>query len=136
MKAKVHIADGSFDWAVVREALRRTIPREEHGKPARGLASQNDGVEVSVLINDVFGGEILKTHTRRGWHFYNRIGGERIDLSVQETSRVSEGAGSGQYMDSPAEADSIVEWNDYTKLFLRFVRALEETVGLGSYQRA
>ncbi|MCK7537182.1 MAG: hypothetical protein MZV63_42560 [Marinilabiliales bacterium] len=42
---------------------------------------KNRDVEISVLINEVFGGEILKRHNGRGWHFYNRVNGECVDLT-------------------------------------------------------
>jgi hypothetical protein len=34
-----------------------------------------------LLINEFFGGEILKTSLPDGDHFYNRIDGHRIDLT-------------------------------------------------------
>jgi hypothetical protein len=33
-----------------------------------------------LLLNELFGGEILKTPLPNGDHFYNRIEGERVDL--------------------------------------------------------
>ena len=44
--------------------------------PARGQCNVT-----ALLINDLFGGEILKTSLPEGDHFYNRIDGERIDLT-------------------------------------------------------
>ncbi len=47
--------------------------------PARGQCS------VTVLVvQDIFGGEILKTETDAGMHFYNRIDGERCDLTLSQ----------------------------------------------------
>jgi hypothetical protein len=40
--------------------------------PAKGQC----GV-TALVVNDIFGGEILKTKLSDGWHFYNRINGER-----------------------------------------------------------
>jgi hypothetical protein len=34
-----------------------------------------------LLLNELFGGEILKTPLPEGDHFYNRIEGERVDLT-------------------------------------------------------
>ena len=44
--------------------------------PARGQCNVT-----SLLLNDLFGAEILKTPLPDGDHFYNRIGGERLDLT-------------------------------------------------------
>jgi hypothetical protein len=35
----------------------------------------------SLVINDLYGGDILRTQTTEGWHFYNRIDGQRYDLT-------------------------------------------------------
>lgn len=34
------------------------------------------------LIHSLFGGEILKTRLPAGYHFYNRIDGQRIDFTA------------------------------------------------------
>jgi len=44
--------------------------------PARGQCNVT-----SLLLNDVFGAEILKTPLPEGDHFYNRIDGTRLDLT-------------------------------------------------------
>jgi len=38
----------------------------------------------SLVVQDLFGGEILKTEAPGGWHFYNRVGGKRYDLTVSQ----------------------------------------------------
>ncbi|QLY81551.1 YunG family protein [Clostridium intestinale] len=35
----------------------------------------------SLVVNDFFGGDILKTKTSEGWHYYNRIGNKRYDFT-------------------------------------------------------
>jgi len=50
--------------------------------PAKGQC----GV-TALVVNDIFGGEILKTLTPEGWHFYNKINGQLYDLTE---SRLSE----------------------------------------------
>src|SRR5215813_7201481 len=47
--------------------------------PARGQCNVT-----ALLINELFGGEILKTQLPEGDHFYNRIDGERIDLTASQ----------------------------------------------------
>lgn len=44
--------------------------------PARGQCNVT-----ALLINELFGGQILKTPLPEGDHFYNRIDGRRIDLT-------------------------------------------------------
>jgi len=136
MKSQENSRSGSFDWTIVKEALRRALPPGEKQRGEAGLSSQNRDVEISVLINDVFGGEIVRTHTRRGWHFYNRINGERVDLAGQEETSSSDNSSFGQNSGATAETSGYYEQNDYTTFFLRFVTALEEAVGLGKFQTA
>ena len=47
--------------------------------PARGQCNVT-----ALLINELFGGEILKTPLPEGDHFYNRIDGARIDLTASQ----------------------------------------------------
>ncbi|ERK30452.1 YunG family protein [Clostridium intestinale] len=35
----------------------------------------------SLVVNDFFGGDILKTKTLEGWHYYNRIEDNRFDFT-------------------------------------------------------
>ena len=45
--------------------------------PARGQCSVT-----ALVAQDELGGELLKTRVGEAWHFYNRIGGERVDLTA------------------------------------------------------
>ncbi|MFC4544839.1 hypothetical protein ACFO25_00530 [Paenactinomyces guangxiensis] len=47
--------------------------------PARGQC----GV-TALVVNDLFGGEILKTPLPEGWHFYNRIHGQVYDFTASQ----------------------------------------------------
>ena len=47
--------------------------------PARGQCNVT-----TLLIHELFGGEILKTPLPQGDHFYNRIDGERTDLTASQ----------------------------------------------------
>lgn len=38
----------------------------------------------ALVINDFFGGQILKTLTDNQWHFYNRLNGQRIDFTAKQ----------------------------------------------------
>lgn len=62
--------------------------------PARGQC----GV-TSLVVQDLFGGEILKTRTPEGMHFYNRVNGARIDLTQSQFKVLP------VYQDRPATRD-------------------------------
>ncbi|WP_454190907.1 YunG family protein [Paenibacillus sp. Marseille-Q7038] len=47
--------------------------------PAKGQC----GV-TSLVVNDYFGGDILKTAIDDSWHYYNRINDERVDFTVSQ----------------------------------------------------
>ncbi|AQX54789.1 hypothetical protein BC359_11055 [Priestia flexa] len=47
--------------------------------PAKGQC----GV-TSLVIHDLFGGDIVKTPAAEGWHFYNRINDEYYDLTASQ----------------------------------------------------
>ena len=38
----------------------------------------------ALIINDWFGGKILKTKTNNQWHFYNLINGKRVDFTKKQ----------------------------------------------------
>nr|WP_239583649.1 hypothetical protein [Metabacillus iocasae] len=40
----------------------------------------------SLVMQDVFGGIILKTRCEDGWHFYNQIDGMRYDFTASQFS--------------------------------------------------
>lgn len=50
--------------------------------PAKGQCSVT-----SLVVQDIFGGSILKTKTHGGTHFYNLIDGVRWDLTVSQFDR-------------------------------------------------
>jgi hypothetical protein len=121
--------------SAVRKALRRTRVSEE----ARGLTPDKpvkieDSV-ISLLIYDIFGGEILKTNMKKGWHFYNRIEGERLDFTARKIKNFSE---KNHFEDIPSTQEEIfnfVSKEDYSNFFFRFVRIFEEAVGLKRSQQ-
>ena len=125
-----------FNRMVVQEALEQT--RKSNKTP--GLKTNKPEIvqdsEVSLLIHDIFGGEILKTHKKKGWHFYNRINGERIDFTRPEKGKKTE---RNIFEDIPSTPDETLNYfsrEDYSTFFMRFVRAFEEAVGLEKYQQS
>jgi len=70
-----------FDEIIVRKALRtawslETAVQWTSENPASGQCNVT-----AAVIYDIFGGEILRTRLLDVWHYYNRIDGNRCDLS-------------------------------------------------------
>jgi hypothetical protein len=82
------------------------------------------------LIHDIFGGEILKTHKKKGWHFYNRINGERIDFTRSKKRKSLSDKSFEDIPSNPDETNKYLSQEDYSNFFMRFVRTFEEAVGL------
>jgi len=119
----------------IREALKQTwVLENSQRKPNISLFKGQDK-EVSLLIHDIFGGEILKTSKKKGWHFYNRIDGERIDFSNSETEKLSENNHFDDIPSTPEETDTLVEQVDYSSFYIRFIRAFEEIISLKYYRQ-
>jgi hypothetical protein len=123
-----------FNGIIVQKALKQTLAVDYyHGyitdKPADGQSSI-----ISRLIYDIFGGEILKTRKKKGWHFYNRIDGERIDFAQSEMIKSSEDYYFADIPATPDETHNYFAHEDYSILFIRFIRAFEEVVGLKKYR--
>ncbi len=120
--------------ALVKKALLCTLDQDKTPDPTRENYDDPGSCETSMLIFDIFGGEILKTHYKNGWHFYNRVNGRRFDFTGCKTGRSSR---TGRFDDIPSSPDEIhnyFEKEDYLTFLMRFVRAFEETVGLKNYR--
>jgi hypothetical protein len=119
---------------VVQEALR--ISQESDMTSGLNTKKPINGQDtvISLLIHDIFGGEILKTHKNKGWHFYNRINGERVDFSKSEGSQSIDTTSFEDLPATPDETCKYFEQEDYSTFFMRFIHAFEETVGLKKYQ--
>ena len=111
---------------IVHEALRKSRTKEIPAIDQDSLISQ--------LVYDVFGGEILKTHSKRGWHFYNRVDGLRIDFTRSE---ISKSDNEKRFEDIPATSDETAacfEKEQYSFFLMNFVTSFEEIVGLNRYE--
>jgi len=119
-----------FNRKVVRNALKKTWTMEQNPgyksvKSANGMSSVT-----SRLIYDIFGGEILKTHKKNDWHFYNRIDGELVDFTRSEMVKSSNNNHFEDIPSTPDETSIYFAQEDYSTFFTRFIRAFEESVGL------
>jgi len=123
-----------FNKMIVQEALNRTWILDNNPGLTPKMPTGGQDTVISFLINEIFGGEILKTHMKKGWHFYNRINGERIDFTGLETGRLAENSQFEDLPSTPDETHVYFEQVDYTRFYTGFIRAFEETVGLEKHQ--
>jgi hypothetical protein len=73
-----------FDPDNIQRALRKAwSPSTASQWTPHNLAAGQCNV-TSLLIHELFGGELLKTPLPAGDHFYNRIGGERYDFTASQ----------------------------------------------------
>jgi len=122
-----------FNRSVVQKVLRETWQSEAIPRSAPKPSDDQSSV-TSQLIYDVFGGEILKIRNKKGWHFYNRIDGKRIDFTGSEFINSS---GDNRLEELPSTPDETFDYfaqEDYSTLFIRFIRLFEEAVGLKKYR--
>jgi len=117
-----------------RRIIQTAMNRARRSENNPGLNLHRSTVEqssvISQLIYDIFGGEILKTHRRKSWHFYNRVDGERIDFTKSE---IKDLAPDNHLEDIPVSADEIhnyFEQEQYIPFYMKFIREFEETMGL------
>jgi len=114
-----------FNLMVVQDALKKISTSDVPKSDMDSL--------ISMLIHDIFGGEILKTKRKSGWHFYNRVEGLRVDFTRLEMCKLDN---ENHFEDIPATPDETYcyyEQEEYSKFLLRFIRAFEEVVGLDRY---
>lgn len=76
-----------FNEERVRAALEtawslETAKQWSKENPANGQCNVT-----TVVIHDLFGGEILRTPYPEVWHYYNRIDGQRFDLTDSQFIR-------------------------------------------------
>jgi hypothetical protein len=124
----------TLNEVIVRKALKQSLTVNSSRKLDLKHKSEGEDKLISLLIHDVFGGEILKTQTKKYWHFYNRIDGERVDFSGKTSQ---ESFYNNIFEDIPATTDdtfNYVDPADYSTFFMRFVRVFEEAIGLEKYQ--
>lgn len=119
-----------FNRKVVHEALKRSRAAERKFELTRKNNIESHDGEISLLIYDIFGGEILKTHSKNGWHFYNRVDGERVDFTKSEVNTPSRNNKFEDIPATPDETHNYFEQEEYASFFMRFIWAFEETVGL------
>ena len=76
-----------FDEFRVRDALENAWSLETAKQWSKENPANGQCNVTSVVIFDLFGGEILRTPYPMFWHYYNRINGQRYDLSDSQFVR-------------------------------------------------
>ncbi len=119
-----------FKKMFVRTALKKIWARDKNqDKTLQTKEYHKDSIN-SRLIQDIFGGEILKTPLKNDWYFYNRINGERIDFSKYNSKKLSYINSFEDLPSSPDETFNYVAREDYSNLYMKFIAAYESAVGL------
>lgn len=123
-----------FDKNIVYEAIRSCQPTESY--PWQHSFDPDEQASlISLLIHDIFGGEILKTHVKKGWHFYNRIEGKRLDFTGHNMNNSFNDYQFEDIPSTPDETYTYFEDEDYSTFLMRFIAAYEEAVGLDRYRQ-
>ena len=118
----------------VHEALRRSQKLPTRLESIKNKPINGQDTIISLLVHDIFGGEILKTHLKKGWHFYNRIDGERVDFSKPEITKSVTKNSLDDLPAGPEETTNYFDKEDYSDFLMRFINEFEETVGLNKYK--
>jgi hypothetical protein len=119
---------------LVQKALNQTWNSVNYSRFRTGETADNQSGIISQLIYDVFGGEILKTHYKKGWHFYNRVDGKRIDFSISEIEESHPDNHLDDLLSTPEETHNYFTQEDYSTFYTRFINAFEEVIGLKRYR--
>jgi hypothetical protein len=123
-----------FNRKVVQEALNQSWVPENNQELAAIISPDHKSSVTSLLIHDVFGGDILKTHKKKGWHFYNLIDGERVDFTRSEKGRSIKHNRFEDIPSSREEVDAFFEQEEYSTFMMRFIWAFEEAIGLEKHR--
>ena len=122
-----------FDRFVVYEALKNCLAQDSNWHSTANPSAEKASL-ISLLVHDIFGGEILKTHKKKGWHFYNRVEGKRIDFTCPDIIKSPDDIQFEDIPSSPDETYSYFEDEEYSTFLMRFVWAFEEAIGLDKYR--
>ncbi|CAA9244650.1 MAG: hypothetical protein AVDCRST_MAG08-1800 [uncultured Acetobacteraceae bacterium] len=90
-----------FDAEEVRRRLRRAWSAATSGKWREDAPALGQCSVTALLLHDRYGAELLSTPTPWGPHFYNRLGGERLDFTAEQFAALG-AAAPPAYRDRPA----------------------------------
>ena len=119
-----------FEKFYIQAALNKALAQDPlKGRALKNKEQHQDSI-TSLLVYDIFGGEILKTHQENDWYFYNRINGERLDFTG---SNLNKSKDNNVFEDLPTNPDEIYNYfaeEDYSGLYMKFIDEYEAVVGL------
>jgi len=116
--------------SAVHISLKRIWAREFYPSPTRQMTVNGHDKEISLLIYDIFGGEILKTPQDKGWHFYNKVDGDRLDFSNPSMVELTTESPFKDIQSYPEELYQFIDPDDYYSNYMSFIMAYEEILGL------
>ena len=93
-----------FDPEEARRRLRRAWSAATSGKWREDAPALGQCSVTALLLHDRYGAEILSTPTPWGPHFYNRMAGERLDLTAEQFAALG-AAAPPAHLDEPASRD-------------------------------
>ncbi|MGG1217278.1 hypothetical protein ABE236_07325 [Priestia endophytica] len=105
----------------VRDALYKSWSTESSSKWTRENPANGQCGVTSLVVNDLLGGEIVKTKCVSGWHFYNKLNGMCYDFTEDQFSKAIE------YQDIPSsreEAFADTNLQQYNALRQKVYQAL------------
>jgi hypothetical protein len=74
----------TFDVHGIQLALREAWSAHSSSKWTADAPAAGQCSPTALLIQERFGGSILKTPFEGAWHFYNLIGGQRFDFTAEQ----------------------------------------------------
>ena len=122
-----------FNKSVIHSSLKRIWAREFFPSPSYERPVNGHDKEMSLLIYDVFEGEILKTPRGMGWHFYNKVNGERLDFSNPTMVELTSDSPFKDIQSNKEELIKYIDQDDYYTVYQNFIMAYEETLGLNTH---
>ncbi|MCR9218838.1 MAG: hypothetical protein NXI21_01290 [Alphaproteobacteria bacterium] len=70
-----------YDAVRIRAALHDAWSRETAVQWTRENPALGQCNVTAAVVHDLFGGDILRTRLPGVWHYYNRLGGKRVDFT-------------------------------------------------------
>jgi hypothetical protein len=117
-----------FNKGIVLETLMQLNILNAYPGNCPNNSAMGQDKEISLLIYEIFGGEILKTRRNKVWHFYNRINGKREDCSELYTDKTS--GTFDDFLSDPDETQAYFDSEDYLNLYFSFLQTFEKIIGL------
>ncbi|WP_246942822.1 YunG family protein [Bacillus pinisoli] len=83
----------------LQESLIKSWSKNSSSKWTKDNPAKGQCGVTALVVNDLLGGQISKTLLDEGWHFYNKINGDRYDFTVSQFNEDI------RYMDIPSNRE-------------------------------